>query len=44
MLEIYVISEEKLSKTKHKRKLTIKFGKKNHKIITYIFRLIKSFL
>lgn len=28
MLEIYVISEDKISKTKHKRKLAIKFGKK----------------
>lgn len=44
MLELYIISEDKISKTKHKKKLSIKIGKANHKLITYIFKLIKSFL
>lgn len=44
MLELYIISEEKISKTKHKKKLSVKIGKRNHKFITYLFKLIKSFI
>lgn len=44
ILELYITSEEKISKTKHKKKLSVKVGKRNHKLITYLFRLIQSFL
>ena len=44
MLKINMKTEEKITKTKKQRKISLTFEKKKHKFLSYIFKLIKSFL
>ncbi len=44
MFKLNVSTEEKITKTQTHKKFVITFEKKSHKLLTYIFKLIKSFL
>ena len=44
MLKFNINTEEKITKTEKHKKIAITFEKKSQKLITYIFKLIQSFL